>query len=251
MKTITMLLSLLLIFTLTHAEEKVLRADFRQRPPEMVIESKNRSGPLKDIIEEAAHQLGYKIKWRNTPFPRSLNDLKEGNIDILPKTMRTEQREKFVNYLGPIGYQDKDILFLVKKGQEDRINRYEDLKGLKIAVKRKTAYFKRFNEDTTLNKREHQDDDNMVKMFELGRFDTMIILDQASLEKAMAKHNITNFSYANYKYIQRIGNYYGMSKESPHAEIYHQLNEILLDMAKSGEITKIYRRYGIKPPFQD
>ena len=138
------------------------------------------------IIEEAAKKIGYKIKWRNAPFPRSLEDLKNGVIDILTRTVRTEEREKFINYLGPIGYQEKNILFLVKKGQENLINRYEDLKGLKLAVKRKAAYFKRFNEDTTLNKRGLLDDDNMVQMFDLGRFDTMAVLDPASLEKAMA-----------------------------------------------------------------
>ncbi len=251
MKKITMLLSLLLMFTLTHAEENILRADFRHRPPEMIIEGKNRLGPLKDIIEEAAKKIGYKIKWRNAPFPRSLEDLKNGVIDILPRTVRIEEREKFINYLGPIGYQEKNILFLVKKGQENLINRYEDLKGLKIAVKRKAAYFKRFDEDTTLNKQGLRDDDNMVQMFDLGRFDTMAVLDPASLEKAMATYNITNYAYANYKHIQNSGNYYGMSKKSSNVGIYHQLNESLLNMAKSGEITKIYRRYGVQPPFQD
>ena len=154
------------MFTLTYAEEKILRADFRHRPPEMVIKKgKKRSGPLKDIIEEAVQKLGYKIKWRNAPFPRSLGDLKGGKIDILPRTVRTQEREKFINYLGPIGYQQKNILFLVKKGQESLINRYEDLKGLKIAVKRRAAYFKRFDEDTTLNKRENLDDDNKFEFY--------------------------------------------------------------------------------------
>ena len=91
--------------------------------------------------------------------------LKKGDIDILPRTVRNDEREKFVNFLGPIAYQQKDILFLVKKGQEALINSYEDLKGLEIAVKRKASCFKRFDEDTTLKKQETLDDDNMVKMF--------------------------------------------------------------------------------------
>ena len=127
---------------------------------------------------------------------------------------------------------------------------YEDLKDLKIAVKRKAAYFKRFDEDTTLNKQEQRDDDNMVKMFEKGRFDTMAVLDPASLEKAMEKYNNSHYAYANYKHIQRNGNYYGMSKTSLNAGIYHQLNESLLNMAKSGKVTEIYIRYGVEPPLQ-
>ncbi|MCP4105525.1 MAG: ABC transporter substrate-binding protein [Desulfobacteraceae bacterium] len=150
-----------------------------------------------------------------------------------------------------MGYQQKNILFLVRKGQESLINRYEDLKGLKIEAKRKTAYFKRFDEDTALNKQENNDDDNMVRMFEKGRFDTMPVLDPVALENVMAKYNITNYAYANYKYVQKVGNYYGMSKKSSKAGIYHQLNENLLNMAKSGKVTEIYLRYGIEPPVQD
>ncbi len=79
----------------------------------------------------------------------------------------------------------------------------------------------------------------------------MPVLDPVALENAMAKYNITNYAYANYKYVQKIGNYYGMSEKSSKAGIYHQLNENLLNMAKSGKVTEIYLRYGIKPPAQD
>ncbi|NQY93457.1 MAG: transporter substrate-binding domain-containing protein [Campylobacteraceae bacterium] len=250
MKKLSFLFCLIYFATFIHAQDNILRADFRQRPPEMIIDGEKKLGPLKDILEIAAQKLGLIVKWRNTPFPRSLSDLKDGKIDIIPRTVKTQKRETFVNYLGPIGYQDKTIFFLVKKGYEHMIQSYDDLKSLKIAVKRKTAYFKRFNEDTTLHKEESMDDDNMVKMFDRGRFDTMAILDVASLEIALKKYKITNYSYAKYKYSQRNGNYYGMSKTSKHSELYEQLNAILKNMAKTGEVTKIYNLHGIKPPLQ-
>ncbi len=250
MKKAIIFLGILSIVTLSYAEENILRADFRHRPPAMVIKEKNMSGPLKDIIEIAAEGLNYKIKWLIVPFPISLVDLKYGKIDILHRTIKTKAREAYVNYLGPIGYQQKDILFLVKKGQEGLINRYEDLKELHIAVKRGAAYFERFDNDTDLNKQANLDDDNMTEMFKMGRFNTMPVLDQSSLEVALKVNNVTNFTYANYKHIQKIGNYYGMSKNSRHAGIYRQLNQVLLDMAKSGRVAEIYQRYGIQPPVQ-
>jgi len=241
---------MLFFITITHAQDNTLRADFRLRPPEMVVDGNEKLGPLKDILEIAVKKLGYKIKWRMTPFPRSLSDLRDGKIDILPRTVKTVKREKFVNYLGPIGYQDKTIYFLVKKGFEDMIQSYDDLKSLKIAVKRKTAYFKRFNEDDSLDKTASMDDDNMVKMFDRGRFDAMAILDVDALESALKKYKITDYTYAKYKYHQRNGNYYGMSKISKHHKLYEKLNEVLLNMVKSGEITQVYKLHGIKPPLQ-
>jgi len=250
MKKLTFLFCILFFVTVIHAQDNILRADFRQRPPEMIINGDKKLGPLKDILEIAAKKIGYSVNWRNAPFPRSLSDLKDGKIDILPRTVKTQKREKFVNYLGPIGYQDKTILFLVKKGYEDMIQSYSDLRSLKIAVKRKTAYFKQFNEDNSLDKEESMDDDNMVQMFDRGRFDTMAVLDVASLELALKKYHITNYTYAKYKFSQRKGNYYGMSKNSKHNKLYTSLNEILLNMAKTGEVSKIYKLHGIKPPLQ-
>lgn len=230
------------------AENKLLRADFRHRPPEMVITDGHRSGPLKVVLEEAAADIGYKIKWRNAHFARSIKDIEKGKIDIIPRMIRNVAREKFANYLGPIGYQKKDILFLVKKGQENLINTYEDLHGLRIEVKRKTAYFERFDQDTTLIKRENLDDENMAKMFKYGRFDTMPVLDKLSLEAALKKIDMVDYSYANYRYVNRIGNYYGMSKNSTNASVYSKLNESLLKLTQSGRVEEIYREHSVKPP---
>jgi len=251
MKKIILLLIILLLINSATAEEKILRADFRHRPPEMSIEDNHLFGPLKDILAEAAKKMGYKVKWKSVPFPRSLKALKYGQLDVLPRTVRTTEREEFINYLGPVGYQQKNILFLVKKGQENLINSYDDLKKLRIGVKNRTAYFKRFNEDKSLKKITKKDDFNMAKMFSAGRFDTMAVLDVASIERALKNNNISNYSYANYRYEQKIGNYYGMSKKSSNASIYLQLNETLLNMVKSGRITEIYKKYGLEPPLQN
>jgi len=122
--------------------EKVLLADYRPRPPEMVVDEKTGhfSRPLIDILEEAAHKVGYSIKWRQAPFQRSLKELELGVIDVVPRVVLDEERKAFVAYLGPIGYQEKDIVFLVRKGQENLISSYEDLKKITIGVKQDAFY---------------------------------------------------------------------------------------------------------------
>ncbi len=112
MKRVILLFGLMLAATLTFAEEQILKADFRYRPPEMIIGGGTKSGPLKDIIEEAVEKIGYQIEWRTVPFVRSLKGLKKGITDIVPRTIRNKELEAFVNFLGPVGYQEKDIVFL-------------------------------------------------------------------------------------------------------------------------------------------
>ena len=250
MKTLILWFSVMMLVTTTFAEDRTLKADFRHRPPEMVVDGENLSGPLKDIIDEAAKIVGYQIKWKNVPWPRSVVNFKQGNVDILPRILRNKEREAFTYYLGPIGYQQKDILFLVRKGQENLLNSYEDLCKVQVGVKRGAAYFDKFNHDQKINKYLSYDDKNMSKMFAANRLDTMIILDKAAIETAFEKIGFTNYSYANYKYVQRIGNYYGLSKKSPHAQVYQKLNEVLLEMTKSGRVAEIYKKHNVVPPVQ-
>ena len=103
------LFALLLPWGAVPGQETELTADFRHRPPEMVVEGQRFSGPLKAIIEEAAAEVGYKVNWRLAPFSRSLHGLKSGDVDIVPRTIRNDEREAFVDYLGPIAYQQTDL----------------------------------------------------------------------------------------------------------------------------------------------
>jgi polar amino acid transport system substrate-binding protein len=90
----------------------------------------------------------------------------------------------------------------------------------------------------------------MANQFIAGRFDAMIVLDPEAIEKAMKDINFANYSYANYRYVQKIGNYYGMSKKSPRIAEYKRLNAALLDLAKSGRVRQIYRKYNVPPPVE-
>ncbi len=243
-------LSLLSIAGTVLAEDSSLRADYRQRPPEMVIDEKTGrfSGPLIDILEEAARKIGHRIKWRKAPFQRSYKELKLGLVDVVPRVILTEERKAFVAYLGPIGYQRKDIVFLVRKGREGLLKLYDDLYKIRVGTKRDTAYFKQFNEDKDINKILSLDDKNMAKMFAANRFDTMIILDVSAIEEALKDINFSDYSYANYRYVQKIGNYYGMSKKSPRIGLYEKLNAALLGLARSGRVKEIYDNYRVVPP---
>ena len=242
-------LTALLPWATVLGQERELMADFRHRPPEMVVEGQRFSGPLKDIIEEAAAKVGYRVNWRLAPFSRSLHGLESGDVDIVPRTIRNAEREAFVNYLGPIAYQQKDIVFLVKKGKAGSIQRYEDLYDFTVGVKRKTAYFPRFDKDPAIRKRVTQGDDYVLaRMFIGGRFDTVAILDRTAIESALAGYGFNDYTYAEYRHVQRIGNYYGMSKRSPRAAIYAGLNKVLADMVVSSRVAEIYVNYGLPAP---
>lgn len=250
-KAIVCFSAVLVIFAIAApvlANGKTLLVDVRQRPPEMVINGEKYSGPLLDIIGEAAKNAGYKVKFNVRQFKASLARLKMGKTDVLPRTICTEKRARLIDYLGPIGYQEKTICFLVKPGREKTITSFEDLGNLKIGVKKGTVYFRKFDESSDIVKVESRDDDNMVKMFQKNRFDAMIILDRKALESALKKHHISEYSFAEFKHVIRIGNYFGIA---PKHEAREKLQQELEKMTMSGRVRYLYEKYGAPPPAFD
>ncbi|CAH0537337.1 substrate-binding periplasmic protein [Vibrio marisflavi] len=250
MKFIKLALLLFFIPGLSMAAEKIFNADFRNRPPQMVVDGDKFSGPLKDILEEASSKIGYTVKWRKAPFKRSLEGLKNGSVDIVPRYRKTPDREVFTNYLGPIGYQERNVKFVVLKSNKDIIKTYDDLKKYKVGVKRGTSYFKQFTDDKSIAKVETSDDEQIVKMLRGKRFEVAIIIDEGAFEHSAKKEGFTDWAYAPYEFVRRLPNYYGMSKTSPNAGEYDALNAAIKGMATSGRVKEIYMQYNVEPPVQ-
>jgi len=241
---------LILIFSTTaQAGEFMLEADYRQRPPEMIIEEQTGdfSGPLIDILNMAAAEVGLTVKWQQNYFKRSYSRLIRGSVDIVPRVIIKKDRKKYVRYFDPIGYQQKNIVFIVKKGKEALIEKYEDLYKIIIGVKKGTAYFKRFDSDARINKKLSVDDKNMSMMFAASRFDAMIILDMPAFEKALKDIGFDNYSLANYKYVQVISNQYAMSKKSPKIQMFDKINKAFNNLVSNDKVSNCYKKYNLSP----
>jgi polar amino acid transport system substrate-binding protein len=244
--TIALVLALIVLPTITLAAvASTIVVDVRHRPPEMVVEGYSASGPLVDIILEAAKAVGLNVRLQLRQFHASYADLKAGKIDVLPRTLCTAQRSKEIDFIGPIGFQEKVIRFLVKPGNEATIETFADLKRLKVGVKLGTHYFDELNNATDIQKVESYDDTNMVLMFDRGRFDTMAVLDQKAVIEALATAGIHQFGFAHYSKRIVIGNYYGIRAGSPYkAALQAQLER----MVASGRVEEIYTSHSVPPP---
>jgi polar amino acid transport system substrate-binding protein len=251
MKIINFFVLIFTIFSLTsvNAGEYMLVADYRQRPPEMIIDEQTGdfSGPLIDILNMAAAEVGLTVKWQQNYFKRSYSRLIRGNVDIVPRVIIKKERKQFVKFFDPIGYQQKNIVFIVKKGKESLLTKYEDLYKITVGVKKGTAYFKRFDSDARINKKMSVDDKNMSMMFAANRFDAMIILDMQAFEKALKDIGFDNYALANYKHVQVISNQYAMSKKSPKIDMFDKINQAFNNLVKNDKVRECYQKYNLVP----
>lgn len=244
------LLSAFLILLLpVLAQADTLRVDLRDRPPEMWSIDGRPTGPLVKVLEVAAERAGLQLEWRYAPFARSLADLREGRIDVVPRVLPDPERDHYLHYLPSIGTQDKQILFTIRPTQ--RVERYEDLAPLRIGVKRSTLYFPRFDADKALHKQPAVDDDILVRMFRAGRIDTIAVLDKAAIDTAFENIRFSDYTYAGLREPIRVENRFAVSKklyESDRAAIYDRLGRELEAMRRNGEVVSIYREQGVEPP---
>ncbi|MCU1718995.1 substrate-binding periplasmic protein [Pseudomonas sp. 5P_3.1_Bac2] len=241
------LLSFILI-TPCYAQE-VLLAAYRERPPEMHTAGAEPVGPLIELLDSAALRIGARVEWRSAPFIRSLDDLKAGRIDLIPRLIYTPERTAFVHYLPSLGRQQRNIRFIVRPGQQ--LRSYADLAGRTIGVKRGTVYFKAFDNDSSLNKSAATDDYLLAAMFRAQRLDTLIVLDPPAIEAQFAELHFEQYQYAEYQYEQSFANQYGASRvlyEGPKRALYERLAAVLSRMRDSGEVARIYQRYGVQAP---
>jgi len=248
-----LILILLVISQSATAKNIIFKANCRHRPPEMTFDEKTNkcTGPLVDILDEAIQKIGGSIEWEKKPFQKSYSLLKRGKIDILPRVIQNKERLNDVKFFFPIGFQAKSILFAVKKGNENDIQKFEDLLKYRIGAKRGTAYFEKFNETTAIYKIYSIDDSDLCRKFIGGRCHAVILLDVRPFEKMMKSMKFTEYSYAKYRYIQQIGNHYAMSLQSKHIRLFDQIDQILKKMTTSGQIKTIYMKYNLKPPLTE
>lgn len=242
---------LLLTLALPALAQETLRVDFRERPPEMYRVDGAPGGPLVVVLETAAQRLGIRLLWREAPFLRSLDDLRSGRIDLVPRVLMTEGRQAYVHFLPSICNQALDIHFAVRPGHEADLSRYEDLYRLAVGVKRGTAYFEPFDNDRKLNRVYASDDAQLAAMFRAGRLDTIAILDQQPMEAQFATLEFRDFVYAHYTHRQVLGNHFGASLKryrDGHQALYDRLAKELEQMRENGEVALIYRRHGVPAP---
>ncbi len=251
MKKIVFIAIAMLISGATFAA--TIEVNVRNRPPDLNVDNGKYSGPLKDILEKAAERAGHSVNWVEAPFKRAYEDAKSGRIDLVPRTFYRESRKTEVHYLDPVGYQEKDIVFFVKKGKENVVKSYDDLKNVSIGVKRGSAFYEKFDGDTSLNKVEGTEDEALVKMFIGDRFDVMVSIDPLGMKQEFEKLGFSDYSFTEYKHVKRTGVYYASSKkryDTDRKSVYDSINDQIQKMVSSGEVSKIYESHGATPPVQ-
>jgi len=192
------------------------------------------------LIKALASAVNLKPEFLQCPFVRCLSMVKYGQADMMISVLKTEDRMKNLIYLKPaIFIQYHPIKFYLNINSSIKIDSYMDLSGLVIGTVRGVSYYQKFDDDTSLNKVETTNRQQLIGMLARNRIDTF--LDRKdSITPLIIKSSYTDkFKLAVYSYEKPVEGFIVISKQSKIAnyesELSNQLAKIIADKNNNKE----------------
>ncbi|GDY27135.1 hypothetical protein AHAT_30250 [Agarivorans sp. Toyoura001] len=209
-------------------------------PPWRTIESDGSlSGIEIDILKGLSARLELDLVTKGCGWKRCLKHMKMGESDLMSGLYKTAEREQYMAFVEPPYRSHQNTCFYLLHDSQLKINSYQDLKSLRIAVQSKVAYFERFDKDEQLFKHEVIDDIAAFRLLKGGRVDTLI-MSCAEVDYFIKEQSISAwFKHANYVEQEHRPVYLAISKHSPLVQRKQELSKALQDMLDSGEVQSL------------
>ncbi len=224
---------------------KVRVTDF---PPQYYYEKGQWKGLGVELAEVLLNESGCSPVFTKLPWKRALLYMKNGKIDLMLNLSITEERKKFINFIGP--QRDEFTIIAVHKDSDFKISSFDDIKKIsgKTGIQRGAFYGKFFD------KKYKSDDDFKEKFY--------IVTNAIQLEHMLKKGRLTGFFIDKYNLFYRGKNveiykefkahpfiinheyvYFGLSKKSVSKNLLIKLQKGYEKAKSKGAFEKVLNRY--------
>lgn len=174
--------ALVAFFAVDVAQACVLKVRWELQPPYgVVLPSGERGGYYADVATEALARLGCTTVLVELPWARSLRELEEGRIDLVPGAMESADRQRFARFSRPINLSPNLLFLSAEASRRTSLATLADLRDtdLKIAVEPESRYSNDYTEllrDPRFVRRLHLVQSRSLgrRMMLAGRVDGMI-----------------------------------------------------------------------------
>ncbi|HOJ92816.1 MAG TPA: basic amino acid ABC transporter substrate-binding protein [Dictyoglomaceae bacterium] len=197
-----------------------------------------------DIAQEIANALGVKLQIINTSFDGIIAALKAKKFDIIISAMTiTDERKKEIDFSIP--YYDSGQIIVVR-ADNNTIKTEKDLKGKIVGVQLGTTgelTAKKLKDQVGIKEiRSYETIPEAFMDLELGRLDAIINDLPVSLYYAKTRPKL--------KCVGEVftTEQYGIALRKEDKDLRDKINEILLNLKKTGKYNKIYKKwFGVEP----
>ena len=225
------------------AENKTIKVPVDAWPPFRIISEDNKySGIDFEFLNELSKELDSSIDYKRYPWSRSLAKMEGGTSDLISGIAKTDDREKYIQYSNK-PYYICSTVFYVLKGNETKIEKYDDLKNFRLGYVSNSVYFHKFDKDDSLNKRAISSELELIRMLAFKRVEVMIGTD-CQVDYDISRLGFNDLiSKANYKPGNEVSLYIGVSKKSPLINEMDKINEAIEKLLKNNRVEEISKKY--------
>ncbi|RED49751.1 substrate-binding periplasmic protein [Aestuariispira insulae] len=242
MKILTAILFLSLCLNFLPAKAQEVHFALNHWPPFGLTEGDQEAGIDIDIGREIAKRMQFTLNVRKCPFKRCLTEMEVGLLDLQAGIARNEERAKYMHY-AETPYHHVSVVFHVRKGEGERLTRYEDLRGLRIGAVAKSHYFDPFNHDENLIKIEVPEEKQLPAMLAAGRIDTYVGTNPNASYDVLTRGFKDRLELAPYQPEADVPVYFAISRKSPLISRIDELNQVIISLHEEGVIEEIVAKY--------
>lgn len=185
-----------------------------------------------------ADKLGVKLNLTTMPFARRVQEIRNGNLDLIVGIQQTEDRKDEFIYVEPY-YETLSYRFFTLKENSDKIMHFDDLYQKLVGVNKHSKYFKAFNETDQIYKVDVVSLEQNIHLLLKKRIDALIHYEESTiptLQRLGVEHLVKK---TNYQPDHSNKHYIAISHKSHLTARLAELHLIVRQAIKNGDLMQI------------
>lgn len=241
MRTLILLVSLLLLPLVSSAEPVTAAQD--PWPP--FVQEGNPPGISVELVSAAMKTQGYDFQMKIMPWARSIEEVKNGNIDFLIGTWYTDERSAYLRYSDH--YAINQVKFITQANSDFEYNGMGSLDGKSVGIVRGYGYGDDFLNAPNFSRPEANNMAANLRKLMAGRIDMTLedeIVARSQMKAAgldAGKFRFTNNSLSENKLHVSSGIANARSEE-----LINAFNKGLAAIKENGTFDAIMKKYGVQ-----
>ncbi len=195
-----------------------------------------------ELIQEAMSRAGIKTKVRDVEWSQALEQIKLGEIDILPGLWYTEERAKTIAYSSVIG--ESRLALISRSDRDEKIETIEDLDGLQVGVVQGYAYPKIFLEAENFHRNVSINIEDVLRKLSSGEIQATLEDELVAQYTSSKLFSDSTLFYYSTEAIDTKHNFFGVSPKTPNfREIIFLCNKALDKMKADGTYDRLLEKH--------
>lgn len=203
-------------------------------------------GAVIEIIEHISQQLGHTVRYEEYPWPRMQQYLRNGQVDMLPVYLKTQDRIKYVVFPDTPSFYETYYFYALANTPIVFDGNLQSITELSIGEVRGYSYGVEYDNSNLLNRFQVGSEGQLLRMLLKNRVD-LIIANQAVIDNHVRKMKVEHKVDRLFPMFAKTPAYFAFSKAVTGNEaLASEFSDTLRQFVKTQKYQDIMHKYRIE-----